>query len=85
MNIKLDENVHGDVAATLTSLGHNVATDRDQSLAETTDIPAASRSSSPPAPETGHRLFTFSRDTDRRAWPIAGGRRAHKVVARRIR
>ncbi len=33
MRIKLDENVHGDVAAALTAQGHDVATVRDQDLA----------------------------------------------------
>ncbi len=33
MKIKLDENVHGDVAAALAAQGHDVATVRDQGLA----------------------------------------------------
>ena len=41
MNIKLDENVHGDVAAALTAQGHDVAPVRDQGLAGRPDADIA--------------------------------------------
>jgi len=43
VNIKLDENVHGDVAAALTAQGHDVATVRDQGLAGRPDADTATR------------------------------------------
>jgi len=65
VKIKLDENVHGDVAAALAALGHDVRTVHEQALAghPDTDVAAAIKAE-------GRCLVTFDLDfADPRLFP----------------
>ena len=67
MKIKLDENVHGDVAAALAALGHDVLTVHDEALSGRPDADVASA-----IKVEGRCLVTFDLDfADPRLFPPA--------------
>ncbi|MBI3449253.1 MAG: DUF5615 family PIN-like protein [Acidobacteria bacterium] len=78
MKIKLDENVHGDVADALTARGHDVTTARGEGLGGRADSEVASAVRS-----EGRCLVTFDLDfADPRAFPPE---KLYGLVALRLR